>query len=127
MFSPTTHFNTVFQTGLGCCEEPKPKVDDNPKGVGIPRLGQHTQNTEGSEGTHCFVKPQDRSRVFRSSPKIDSKKDQYCANEGENQSMDSLSTTTKQRGAFARGSASPILSRKRFEVVEVASLCNNTS
>ena len=41
----------------------------------VPRLVQHEQNTEG---THCIVKPQDRSRVFRSSPKINSNQSRIC-------------------------------------------------
>ena len=40
------------------------------------------------------------------------------ANETENQFTDSLSTSTKQRGVFARGPSSLISSRKRLQVVK---------
>ena len=46
------------------------------------------------------------------------KKDQYWANEAKNEYTDSLSTSTKQRGVFARGPSSLISSRKRLEVVK---------
>ena len=68
--------STVFdRIGLFRCAQ-GPKLTTVINGL-APRLVQHKQNT----GTNCIVKPQDRSRVFRSSPKINSKKDQNWANE----------------------------------------------
>ena len=94
-----------------------PKLTTITNGL-VPRLVRHKQNTEGN---HCIVKELDKLRLslFGLSPKVNSKKDLNYAIETENQFMDSILTSSKPRGVFASGPYSVILSRKRFEIVNV--------
>ena len=56
--------------------------------------------------------------MYRSSPKLNYKKDQCWATETGHQFIGFLSTSTKLRGIFARGPSSLISSRKRLKVVK---------